>query len=97
LWCRHESPSIRFLVEEIVGMNMENRARFLEFVTAIPAMPRSGLTIEVSSFSDHVVPRAHTCANQLHLPEYKTQEELHTGLMLAMDLERDGAFHEWTH
>jgi hypothetical protein len=57
--------------------------------------PATHQVVPFGSPGAHPVPRAHTCANQLHLPEYTSREALRKGLLLALELEADGAFHEW--
>jgi hypothetical protein len=61
-------------------------------------VPGAGFQIEVTNFGDSPVIRVHACMNNggiLHLPAYKTREELHAGLELTMSLEQDGGYFEW--
>jgi len=83
------SPVVQLLIEEMVRMPPERRARFLEFVTACPRLPHGGLAAAeiavVQSKPKGALPRAHTCTNELQLPAYDTVEELSAKLREAMD------------
>jgi hypothetical protein len=92
-------PTIQFLVAELLVMGRRERRRFLQFVTSSPTVPLGpGFRIEVTNFGDSPVIRVHTCmanGGVLHLPAYKTREELRQGLGLTLQLEKDGGFFEW--
>ena len=79
-------------------MGHDDRARFLEFVTACPHLQQiglSGVAIEVLPAQPGCrVPTARSCGNQLRLPGYKTAEELRHGLQEAFVNMPAGGVHE---
>ena len=80
---------------------MELRTAFLQFVTGSSRVPVDGfkdlrgmngvqkLNIH-KEFQEERLPRAHTCSNQLDLPNYKTKEILIEKLMLAITEGKEG-------
>jgi E3 ubiquitin-protein ligase HUWE1 len=77
------------------GFSDEEKALFLQFVTGTSKVPLDGFqdlrgSRGVQIFSIHKafgannLPCAHTCFNQLDLPEYKSEEELKEKLTLAI-------------
>ena len=77
----------------------EEKALFLQFVTGTSKVPLDGFRAlhgngEIKHFNVHraydtnLLPTAHTCFNQLDLPEYQTEEELREKLLIAI---REGA------
>ena len=93
-----ESVPYRLLIEELERMAHDERARFLEFVTACPHLPSVGVTgvaIEVHRAPDGArLPTAQTCANMLRLPPYKDADELRRGLETAFANLQGGGVHE---
>lgn len=94
---------ITWLFEVLESFNMELRTAFLQFVTGSSRVPVEGFkdlrgVNGVQKFNIHKefqedrLPRAHTCFNQLDLPNYKTKELLIEKLMLAITEGKDG-FH----
>ena len=68
------SPTVRFLIAELLAMDSTRRRKFLQFVTSSPTVPGAGFQIEVTNFGDAPVIRVHTCMNNggiLHLPEVR--------------------------
>jgi E3 ubiquitin-protein ligase HUWE1 len=78
------------------SLSKEEKALFLQFVTGTSKVPLEGFKLlrgstGVCRFSihkeyggPHLLPCAHTCFNQLDLPEYRSEEELQERLLLAI-------------
>ncbi|EPB67745.1 HECT-domain protein, partial [Ancylostoma ceylanicum] len=74
----------------------EDRAKFLQFVTGTSKVPLQGFaSLEgmngIQKFSIHMdcrggdrLPAAHTCFNQLDLPQYESYEKLRDSLLMAI-------------
>jgi E3 ubiquitin-protein ligase HUWE1 len=74
----------------------QQKALFLQFVTGTSKVPLEGFAQlqgmrGVQKFNihrhyggAHLLPSAHTCFNQLDLPEYTSEEQTRTRLMLAL-------------
>ena len=82
---------------------MELRTAFLQFVTGSSKVPVEGFkelrgingvqTFNIHrEFQEERLPRAHTCFNQLDLPNYKSKDILIEKLMLAITEGKEG-FH----
>jgi len=92
-----KSPPFQMLLDELVAMPIEDRARFLDFVTACPRLPPGGLAslgIEVAPESRSRYPRSRTCSKLMWLPAYATQMELREKLRAALANAKEGGFHE---
>lgn len=82
------------------GFSQEERALFLQFVTGTAKVPLDGFkalqgsdgikrfNIHKAENCRHLLPTAHTCFNQLDLPDYTSEEILREKLLLAI---REGA------
>lgn len=75
----------------ISSFTQEEMAKLLQFVTGCSQLPPGGFkelnprfTI-TSTPSRGRLPTAHTCFNQLCLPEYSSVEQFHTSLMIALN------------
>lgn len=78
------------------GLTREERALFLQFVTGTSKVPIEGFshlqgmrgvqrfTMHHSYSGREMLPSAHTCFNQLDLPEYTSEEETREKLLLAI-------------
>ena len=88
-------PIINWFWNVLRGFSDEEKALFLQFVTGTSKVPLDGFqdlrgSRGVQIFSIHKafgannLPCAHTCFNQLDLPEYKSEEELKEKLTLAI-------------
>lgn len=77
------------------GFSKEEKALFLQFVTGTSKVPLEGFGNLTGSdgprrfniqkaFGSHLLPCAHTCFNQLDLPEYKTEEDLKEKLLICI-------------
>ena len=77
------------------------RAQFLNFVTACPHLPPSGLEmleIEVApQRTGLTIPTSQTCGNKLYMPAYRSAEELRQGLHVAFANAEYGGLHEHGH
>ncbi|WOL02486.1 E3 ubiquitin-protein ligase [Canna indica] len=90
------SPVIQWFWEVVQGFSKEDKARFLQFVTGTSKVPLEGFSalqgisgsqrfqIHKAYGSPHHLPSAHTCFNQLDLPEYTSKEQLQERLLLAI-------------
>ncbi|CAB4010691.1 apoptosis-resistant E3 ubiquitin ligase 1-like [Paramuricea clavata] len=76
--------------KSIALFNQEEIARLLQFTTGSSQLPPGGFSCLTPKFSfsssplRNVLPRAHTCFNQLVLPDYTSYEEFHRCLHLAI-------------
>mmetsp|Transcript_17719 Transcript_17719/g.35731 ORF Transcript_17719/g.35731 Transcript_17719/m.35731 type:complete len:776 (-) Transcript_17719:348-2675(-) len=95
-----DSMSYNLLVGELMRMSHEQRAQFLNFVTACPHLPSVGLgelVIQVQPQEPgKPLPTAHTCEPSLRLPLYESAEELVAGLEMAFANIKAGGLHELT-
>jgi E3 ubiquitin-protein ligase HUWE1 len=89
------SPQIVWFWRMVRSFDKEQRAKLLQFVTGTSKVPLNGFKeLEgmngFSRFSIHRdytsdrLPSAHTCFNQLDLPEYESYEKLRDTLLLAI-------------
>jgi E3 ubiquitin-protein ligase HUWE1 len=95
------SPQIQWFWRAVRSFDKEERAKLLQFVTGTSKVPLNGFKeLEgmngVSKFNIHRdygnkdrLPSAHTCFNQLDLPEYESYEDLrqrlYTGIMAGSE------------
>jgi len=97
-----ESPIILWFWETLADFAQEERAEFIQFVTGSSKVPLDGFKalqgiggvqkfqIHKSFTSPNRLPTAHTCMNQLDLPEYPTKDVLRTRLKLAISEGKEG-------
>jgi len=91
------SPQVQWFWRAVRSYDSETRAKLIQFVTGTSKVPLEGFSKlqgsdGVQKFQIHRDPRtkdrlptAHTCFNQLDLPEYETYEELRQQLLLAIN------------
>ena len=91
------SPQIQWFWRAVRSFDSETRAKLIQFVTGTSKVPLEGFaklqgSDGIQKFQIHRDPRtrdrlptAHTCFNQLDLPEYETYEELRQQLLLAIN------------
>uniref|UniRef100_A0A914HYU0 HECT-type E3 ubiquitin transferase n=1 Tax=Globodera rostochiensis TaxID=31243 RepID=A0A914HYU0_GLORO len=89
------SPQIQWFWRALKAFEAEDKAKFLQFVTGTSKVPLQGFahlegmngvqkfTIQKDTRSNNRLPSAHTCFNQLDLPEYPDYETLLKMLLLA--------------
>ncbi|OQR81725.1 HECT E3 ubiquitin ligase, partial [Thraustotheca clavata] len=89
-------PVIRWFWNVLYSFSHEERALFLQFVTGTSKVPLEGFkalegmrgtqkfNIHKAFGSSNRLPTAHTCFNQLDLPEYENEEQLKARLLLAI-------------
>lgn len=90
------STHIQWFWRALRSFEKEDKAKFLQFVTGTSKVPLQGFaSLEgmngVQKFSIHMdsrggdrLPAAHTCFNQLDLPQYESYEKLRQSLLLAI-------------
>lgn len=90
------SAQIQWFWRAVKSFDTEERAKLLQFATGTSKVPLNGFqelsgVDGVSKFSIHRVyssvdrlPSAHTCFNQIDLPEYESYEKLRAALLLAV-------------
>ncbi|XP_022728281.1 E3 ubiquitin-protein ligase UPL2-like [Durio zibethinus] len=96
------SPIIQWFWEVVQGFSKEDKARLLQFVTGTSKVPLEGFSVlqgisgsqkfqihKAYGSPDHL-PSAHTCFNQLDLPEYPSKEHLEERLLLAIHEANEG-------
>ncbi|KAL0644346.1 hypothetical protein Bca4012_042636 [Brassica carinata] len=96
------SPVIQWFWEVVQGLSKEDKARLLQFVTGTSKVPLEGFSSlqgisgaqkfqihKAYGSADHL-PSAHTCFNQLDLPEYPSKEHLQERLLLAIHEASEG-------
>uniref|UniRef100_A0A0D9XBN6 HECT-type E3 ubiquitin transferase n=1 Tax=Leersia perrieri TaxID=77586 RepID=A0A0D9XBN6_9ORYZ len=96
------SPVIQWFWEVVNGFSKEDMARFLQFVTGTSKVPLEGFKalqgisgpqrfqIHKAYGAPERLPSAHTCFNQLDLPEYSSKEQLEERLLLAIHEASEG-------
>ena len=86
----YDSESIKYLWEILLDFNQEEKKKFLSFVTGCDRAPIDGLgalTIVVSNGGTDLnqLPTAHTCFNNLILPDYKDKEKMKKAILTAIN------------
>ncbi|KAF5739795.1 putative E3 ubiquitin protein ligase upl2 [Tripterygium wilfordii] len=96
------SPVIQWFWEVVQGFSKEDKARLLQFVTGTSKVPLEGFSalqgisgsqkfqIHKAYGSHDHLPSAHTCFNQLDLPEYPSKESLEEKLLVAIHEANEG-------
>ncbi|KAK9930153.1 hypothetical protein M0R45_027205 [Rubus argutus] len=96
------SPVIQWFWEVVQGLSKEDKARLLQFVTGTSKVPLEGFSalqgisgsqkfqIHKAYGSPDHLPSAHTCFNQLDLPEYPSKQHLEERLLLAIHEANEG-------
>ncbi|KAG6793628.1 hypothetical protein POTOM_002843 [Populus tomentosa] len=96
------SSVIQWFWEVVKGFNKEDMARLLQFVTGTSKVPLEGFKalqgisgpqkfqIHKAYGAPERLPSAHTCFNQLDLPEYTSREQLQERLLLAIHEASEG-------
>lgn len=96
------SPVIQWFWEVVQNLSKEDKARLLQFVTGTSKVPLEGFSalqgisgsqkfqIHMAYGSPDHLPSAHTCFNQLDLPEYPSKEHLEERLLLAIHEANEG-------
>lgn len=96
------SPVIQWFWEVVQGFSKEDKARLLQFVTGTSKVPLEGFSalqgisgsqkfqIHKAYGSPDHLPSAHTCFNQLDLPEYPSKQHLEERLLLAIHEASEG-------
>lgn len=91
------SPMIVWFWDIVQTMTNEDRARLLQFVTGTTKLPHGGFAelmgstgprrfqIIKTARSKDFLPTAHTCFNQLELPEYESKDVLRDKLSKAVE------------
>ncbi len=97
--CSFESPQIVWFWNVVRAFSRRHLVLLLTFVTGSSQVPLGGFAnlrqggsgehgpfvITLMSGASNVLPSAHTCFNQIVLPEYTSQEELAVKLVLAIE------------
>ena len=93
--CRYEeytkdSETIKYFWEILLEFNEEEKKKFLSFVTGCDRAPIDGLgslpiTISNGGSDLNQLPSAHTCFNNLILPDYKDKEKLKKNILIAIN------------
>ena len=94
---RITDPQIQWFWKVIDSLSQEQLALFLQFVTGSSRVPVEGFqalqgtngsrqkfNIQRDGRGANSLPQGHTCFNQLDLPEYTSEEQLRSKLMLAL-------------
>ncbi|XP_023545877.1 E3 ubiquitin-protein ligase UPL2-like isoform X2 [Cucurbita pepo subsp. pepo] len=96
------SPVILWFWEVVQSFSKEDKARLLQFVTGTSKVPLEGFSalqgisgsqkfqIHKAYGSPEHLPSAHTCFNQLDLPEYPSKQHLEEKLLLAVHEANEG-------
>eukprot|EP00892_Ulva_mutabilis_P004770 jgi/Ulvmu1/2665/UM014_0121.1 len=84
-----QDPTIKNCWKIVHSFSLEEKKRFLSFVTGCNRAPMGGLgklrmVIQRSGRDTDSLPTAHTCFNVLLLPEYTSEEKLRQKLILAI-------------
>jgi E3 ubiquitin-protein ligase HUWE1 len=91
------SVQVQWFWRVVRSFSQEERAKLIQFVTGTSKVPLEGFSnlkgsSGIQKFNIHKdfstnqrLPSAHTCFNQLDLPEYDSYEILKSNLLLAMN------------
>ena len=93
--CQYEdyeanSESIKYFWEILLDFNQEEKKKFLSFVTGCDRAPIDGLgslkiTVSNGGTDLNQLPTAHTCFNNLILPDYKDKEKMKKAIHTAIN------------
>jgi hypothetical protein len=93
--CQYEeyeknSETIKYFWEILLDFNEEEKKKFLSFVTGCDRAPIDGLgslpiTISNGGSDLNQLPSAHTCFNNLILPDYKNKEKMKKAILTAIN------------
>ena len=93
--CKYEeytkdSETIKDFWDVLLEFNEEEKKKFLSFVTGCDRAPIDGLgslpiTISNGGTDKEQLPSAHTCFNNLILPNYKNKEKLKKNILIAIN------------
>lgn len=87
---------IQFFWTALKSFSKEEKALFLQFVTGTSKVPLDGFkalrgsdgirlfNIQKAYGGKHLLPCAHTCFNQLDLPEYDSEDQMKEKLLIAI-------------
>ncbi|KAK9762549.1 E3 ubiquitin-protein ligase tom1 [Basidiobolus ranarum] len=90
------SPQIQWFWRAVRSFDQEERAKLIQFVTGTSKVPLEGFSslqgvngvqkfqIHKDPSSTHRLPSAHTCFNQLDLPQYESYEQLRSNTLIAI-------------
>ena len=98
---KSSDQTIKYFWNVIHSFSREEMALFLQFVTGTSKVPLDGFKALQGSNGTHwfnihkaydkkLLPTAHTCFNQLDLPEYDTEEQLKEKLLIAVKEGHEG-------
>ena len=84
------SETIKYFWEILFDFNEEEKKKFLSFVTGCDRAPIDGLgslpiTVTNGGSDLNQLPTAHTCFNNLILPDYKNKEKIKKALLTAIN------------
>ncbi|XP_070185594.1 probable E3 ubiquitin-protein ligase HERC4 isoform X2 [Littorina saxatilis] len=82
-------PTIKFFWEIFHDFSLENKKKFLMFLTGSDRIPVLGMShikmiIQPTGGGEQYLPVAHTCFNLLDLPKYTSKEAMKEKLLLAI-------------
>ena len=85
-----DSETIKYFWEILLDFNEEEKKKFLSFVTGCDRAPIDGLgslpiTISNGGTDLKQLPSAHTCFNNLILPDYKDKEKMKKAILTAIN------------
>ena len=87
---KEDSETIKYFWEILLDFNEEEKKKFLSFVTGCDRAPIDGLgalpiTITNGGTDLSHLPTAHTCFNNLILPDYKDKEKMKKALLTSIN------------
>ena len=85
-----DSETIKYFWEILLDFNEEEKKKFLSFATGCDRAPIDGLgslniTISNGGTDINQLPSAHTCFNNLILPDYKNKEKMKKAILTAIN------------
>lgn len=86
---RPDSRAVRWFWNVVHSLSVDDKRRFLRFVTGTDRVPIRGLrdvrlVISRNGSEPERLPSAHTCFDHLLLPDYPSEEKLRERLMIAL-------------
>ncbi|WFD30722.1 HECT-type E3 ubiquitin transferase [Malassezia sp. CBS 17886] len=98
---KSSDPMVQWWWRAVRSFDQTQKAKLLQFITGTSKVPLEGFAhlqgVQGTqrfnihkAFGEHRLPVAHTCFNQLDLPEYPSYERLRSQLLLAMNEGSEG-------
>lgn len=90
---KENSKTVQYFLEVLIGFDMENRRKFLRFVTGNSTLPMGGWrnlspqlqVVKLTTGSGNEYPSTQVCFHNLYLREYTSLRDLRDNLVFAIN------------